>query len=285
MILPPPGVWAFMIRTAWWAHRKAPLRLVSTTCRQSAHEISSTEPTGPNTPALLTSRSTRPHRRWTAPNSAATDSGTVMSVGAAGPPSGGRPAGGPPLGRRRRGAPARRALPPGRERGPGDAPAEPRPRAGHHSHTGGCHVRPPRGRPAAPRPAASAQVTLTGGRPPPAPRAGQRSIRWPGGEPRMSQRTDADIGVPGLGAMGRNLARNLARPGHVVALHNRSPERTRSLVAEHGDEGTFAPSESMEDFAASLRRPRAIVVMVKAGAGTDAVIDELVPLLDEGDVV
>jgi len=101
----------------------------------------------------------------------------------------------------------------------------------------------------------------------------------------MSQRTDADIGVTGLAVMGRNLARNLARHGHVVALHNRSPERTRSLVAEHGDEGTFAPSESMEDFVASLRRPRAIVVMVKAGAGTDAVIDELVPLLDEGDVV
>src|SRR5262245_63318349 len=95
----------------------------------------------------------------------------------------------------------------------------------------------------------------------------------------------AQIGVTGLAVMGRNLARNLARHGHVVALHNRSPECTRSLVAEHGDEGTFAPSESMEDFAASLRRPRAIVVMVKAGAGTDAVIDELVPLLDEGDVV
>src|SRR5262249_34205766 len=112
--------------------------------------------------------------------------------------------------------------------------------------------------PAAPRPAASAQATLTGGRPPPAPRACQRSIRWPGGEPRMSQRTDADIGVTGLAVMGRNLARNLARHGHVVALHNRSPERTRSLVAEHGDEGTFAASESMEDFVASLRRPRAI---------------------------
>src|SRR5215472_9480675 len=101
----------------------------------------------------------------------------------------------------------------------------------------------------------------------------------------MSQRKDADIGVTGLAVMGRNLARNLARHGHVVSLHNRSPERTRSLVAEHGDEGTFVPSESMEDFVASLRRPRAIVVMVKAGAATDAVIDELVPLLDEGDIV
>ncbi len=101
----------------------------------------------------------------------------------------------------------------------------------------------------------------------------------------MSQRKDADIGVTGLAVMGRNLARNLARHGHVVSLHNRSAERTRSLVKEHGDEGTFVPAESMEDFAASLRRPRAIVVMVKAGEATDAVIDELVPLLDEGDIV
>jgi 6-phosphogluconate dehydrogenase len=101
----------------------------------------------------------------------------------------------------------------------------------------------------------------------------------------MSQRKDADIGVTGLAVMGRNLARNLARHGHVVSLHNRSPERTRSLVAEHGNEGTFVPSESMEGFVASLRRPRAVVVMVKAGAPTDAVIDELVPLLGEGDIV
>src|SRR6476660_9215209 len=101
----------------------------------------------------------------------------------------------------------------------------------------------------------------------------------------MSQGKDADIGVTGLAVMGRNLARNFARHGHVVALHNRSPERTRSLVAEHGGEGAFVPSESMADFVASLRRPRAIVVMVKAGAPTDAVIDELVPLLDAGDIV
>ncbi|HET9895953.1 MAG TPA: NADP-dependent phosphogluconate dehydrogenase [Streptosporangiaceae bacterium] len=95
----------------------------------------------------------------------------------------------------------------------------------------------------------------------------------------------AQIGVTGLAVMGRNLARNLARHGHAVALHNRSPGRTRSLVAEHGHEGTFVPAESTKDFVASLQRPRAIIVMVKAGGPTDAVIDELVPLLDEGDIV
>jgi 6-phosphogluconate dehydrogenase len=99
------------------------------------------------------------------------------------------------------------------------------------------------------------------------------------------QQASADIGVTGLAVMGRNLARNLARHGYAVALHNRSPERTRSLVAEHGDEGTFVPSESMADFVASLRRPRAVIIMVQAGPATDAVIEELRPLLDEGDIV
>jgi 6-phosphogluconate dehydrogenase len=101
----------------------------------------------------------------------------------------------------------------------------------------------------------------------------------------MTERGTADIGVTGLAVMGRNLARNLARHGHTVALHNRSPERTRSLVEQHGDEGSFVPSESLEEFVASLKQPRAIIVMVKAGDATDAVIDELVPLLDEGDIV
>ena len=95
----------------------------------------------------------------------------------------------------------------------------------------------------------------------------------------------AQIGVTGLAVMGRNLARNLARHGYRVALHNRTAERTRSLVAEHGHEGTFVPAESTSDFVASLERPRAIIIMVKAGEPTDAVIKELVPLLDEGDIV
>src|SRR5690348_15612926 len=102
----------------------------------------------------------------------------------------------------------------------------------------------------------------------------------------MSENTGtAQIGVTGLAVMGRNLARNLARHGYTVALHNRSPERTRSLVAEHGDEGAFVPSESIEDFVASLERPRAIIIMVKAGGPTDAVIDELVPHLESGDIL
>jgi len=101
----------------------------------------------------------------------------------------------------------------------------------------------------------------------------------------MAIEATAEIGVTGLSVMGRNLARNLARNGYPVAVHNRSVERTRSLIADHGDEGTFVAGESMADFVASLKRPRAVIIMVKAGAATDAVIDELVPLLDTADIV
>ncbi len=95
----------------------------------------------------------------------------------------------------------------------------------------------------------------------------------------------AQIGVTGLAVMGRNLARNFARHGHTVAVHNRSYGRTKELVEEFGHEGTFLPAESAEDFVASLERPRRVIIMVKAGKPTDAVIDEFAPLLEEGDML
>ncbi|MCF6471400.1 NADP-dependent phosphogluconate dehydrogenase [Nonomuraea sp. MG754425] len=95
----------------------------------------------------------------------------------------------------------------------------------------------------------------------------------------------ADIGVTGLATMGRNLARNLARHGYAVAVHNRSSGRTQQLVKEFGGEGTFVPSEELAGFVASLKRPRRAIIMVKAGAGTDAVIDQLAELMEPGDMI
>ena len=95
----------------------------------------------------------------------------------------------------------------------------------------------------------------------------------------------AQIGVTGLAVMGRNLARNFARHGHTVAVHNRTDARTTALVEEFGDEGTFLPSASMEDFVASLERPRRAMIMVQAGAGTDAVIGQLAGLMEPGDII
>ncbi len=101
----------------------------------------------------------------------------------------------------------------------------------------------------------------------------------------MADEARAQIGVTGLAVMGRNLARNLARHGHVVALHNRTTARTAALVDQFGDEGTFVASDTLEQFVASLERPRAVIIMVKAGLATDDVINELAPLLDPDDIV
>src|SRR6476646_2249278 len=102
---------------------------------------------------------------------------------------------------------------------------------------------------------------------------------------RVNTSANAQIGVTGLAVMGRNLARNFARHGHTVALHNRTQSRVDDLVRDFGDEGSFVPSTSTEEFVASLEKPRRIVVMVKAGDPTDAVIDELVPLREESDII
>jgi 6-phosphogluconate dehydrogenase len=96
----------------------------------------------------------------------------------------------------------------------------------------------------------------------------------------------ANIGVVGLAVMGSNLARNLARrKGNVVAVFNRSPERTRTLIEQHGKDGDFVPSEKIEDFVASLRKPRAAIIMVQAGKGTDAVIEQLAGHFEPGDII
>ncbi|HEY1779160.1 MAG TPA: NADP-dependent phosphogluconate dehydrogenase [Roseiarcus sp.] len=95
----------------------------------------------------------------------------------------------------------------------------------------------------------------------------------------------ADIGVLGLAVMGANLARNAARHGFGVAVFNRNPERTDALIAEHGKEGRFFPAKGLPAFIKSIARPRPILIMVKAGPPVDEVIDELMPHLDEGDII
>ena len=95
----------------------------------------------------------------------------------------------------------------------------------------------------------------------------------------------ADVGVMGLAVMGANLARNAARKGFGVALYNRSGDKTDALVREFGREGRFTATEDLAGFVAALSKPRVIIIMVKAGKPVDAVIDELVPHLEEGDIV
>ena len=100
-----------------------------------------------------------------------------------------------------------------------------------------------------------------------------------------SNKDKANIGVVGLAVMGSNLARNLAsREGNKVAVFNRTWARTETLIDEHPEAG-FVPAKTIEEFAASLSKPRTALVMVQAGSGTDAVIDELVSVFEPGDII
>lgn len=101
----------------------------------------------------------------------------------------------------------------------------------------------------------------------------------------MAAEKKAHIGVTGLAVMGANLARNFAHHGYTVALHNRSEGKTKALMEEHGSEGDFIPTETMEELVDSLEKPRRVLIMVKAGAPVDSVIEQLTPLLDEGDII
>ncbi len=101
----------------------------------------------------------------------------------------------------------------------------------------------------------------------------------------MPEHAAAQIGVTGLGVMGRNLARNFARHGYTVALHNRTASRVTDTVDQFGHEGTFVPATDPGMFVQALERPRRLLIMVNAGQATDAVIDEFAPLLEPGDML
>ncbi|NYD68795.1 NADP-dependent phosphogluconate dehydrogenase [Agromyces atrinae] len=95
----------------------------------------------------------------------------------------------------------------------------------------------------------------------------------------------ANIGVVGLAVMGSNLARNLAsREGNTVAVYNRSYAKTETLITEHPEAG-FVAASTIDEFAASLQKPRTAIIMVQAGRGTDAVIDQLVEAFEPGDII
>ncbi|MFD6859921.1 NADP-dependent phosphogluconate dehydrogenase [Rhodococcus sp. NPDC060090] len=95
----------------------------------------------------------------------------------------------------------------------------------------------------------------------------------------------AQIGVTGLAVMGSNIARNFARHGYTVALHNRSIAKTDALLAEHSSDGTFVRTETIDEFVGALEKPRRVLIMVKAGDATDAVIDELADAMEPGDII
>ncbi len=85
--------------------------------------------------------------------------------------------------------------------------------------------------------------------------------------------------------MGQNLVRNMESKGFIVSVYNRTQATTDEFVAKHGSGKNIRATSSVEEFVASLERPRKAMIMVKAGAPVDAVIDGLIPFLEEGDII
>ena len=94
-----------------------------------------------------------------------------------------------------------------------------------------------------------------------------------------------DIGLIGLAVMGENLVLNMESKGFTVAVYNRTNEVTEKFGRNRAAGKNIKPTLSMEEFVKSLKRPRKAMIMVKAGGAVDAVIDQLVPLLEEGDLI
>lgn len=93
-----------------------------------------------------------------------------------------------------------------------------------------------------------------------------------------------DIAVIGLAVMGQNLARNLANKEFKVLTYNRSTEKAKKFIDEHGSDH-LDYSETLEELVQNLKAPRKLLLMVKAGDPVDQVISQLTPLLDKGDIV
>ncbi|MDF2726295.1 MAG: gndA, partial [Paenibacillus sp.] len=85
--------------------------------------------------------------------------------------------------------------------------------------------------------------------------------------------------------MGKNLALNIESRGFTVSVFNRSREKTDDLIANEAKGKNLVPTYTVEEFVASLERPRKILLMVMAGKPTDDTINQLVPHLEEGDIL
>jgi 6-phosphogluconate dehydrogenase len=102
----------------------------------------------------------------------------------------------------------------------------------------------------------------------------------------MSTQPQSDIGLIGLAVMGQNLALNIADHGFHISVYNRTTATMEKFVAENPNTpGGLEGHAKIEDFVKSLKRPRRMIILVKAGGPTDAIINQLVPLLEEGDIV
>ena len=94
-----------------------------------------------------------------------------------------------------------------------------------------------------------------------------------------------DIGLIGLAVMGENLVLNMESKGFSVAVFNRTIEVTEKFAATRGKEKNIKPTRTVEELVASLKKPRKVMMMIKAGKPVDQVLAQLRPLLEPGDIV
>ncbi len=98
----------------------------------------------------------------------------------------------------------------------------------------------------------------------------------------------ADIGLIGLAVMGSNLALNIAEKGYTIAVHNRTASKIddfMGMAKEQGLDGKVVPEADLVQFIQSVKRPRSIIIMVKAGKPVDEMIEQLLPHLEKGDAI
>ncbi|MCH1496543.1 MAG: decarboxylating NADP(+)-dependent phosphogluconate dehydrogenase [Rubripirellula sp.] len=96
---------------------------------------------------------------------------------------------------------------------------------------------------------------------------------------------DCDFGLIGLAVMGENLALNVESRGYKVAVYNRTTDKVDQLIAGRAAGKNFVGTHSIEDFVRSVKRPRKLMMLVKAGPAVDALIDSLIPLCEPGDII
>jgi 6-phosphogluconate dehydrogenase len=95
----------------------------------------------------------------------------------------------------------------------------------------------------------------------------------------------ADIGLWGLAVMGQNLALNMESKGFTVAVYNRTSDKTREFIRTRATGKNIIPTYEVKNFVDTTARPRKLMIMVKAGSPVDMVIEQLVPLLEKGDLI
>src|SRR3954468_11576445 len=96
---------------------------------------------------------------------------------------------------------------------------------------------------------------------------------------------NADLGLIGLAVMGENLVLNMESHGYTVAVFNRTTKRVDDFLAGRAKGKKIVGCHSLKELVAALKRPRKVMLMVKAGPAVDQVIEEVAPLLEPGDIL